>query len=137
MTRRPILTYDAYIPIRPRPFDRTGAEVTTARGNRIRVNSAHYRDFKKNAAEAIAAHGRYRPLIGAVALDLELSADGFHIRAAVLEGQELRRTESGLTGDTDNYAKAILDAMQLAGTLRNDSQVVDLAARLIPRSVNQ
>jgi len=34
----------------------------------------------------------------------------------------------GVWGDIDNYIKAILDAAQLGGVIRNDSQVVEVSA---------
>lgn len=133
--RQPLTHLEAWVDLRPRAFSRTGGIVTDrTTGKRRRLNPAEYRAWLDNAAEHLAAHGRWRQLVGAVALDFEFSLDGFAVRAAVLEGQELRRRESGLTGDLDNYAKAATDALQLAGVLANDQQVVDLGARFRPRT---
>ncbi len=46
----------------------------------------------------------------------------------ILEATDRRGT---LTGDVDNYAKAILDMLQEVGIIENDSQVNNLAVKFV------
>lgn len=135
--REPIRSFRARVDLRPRAFERTGAEVKLATGKRRRVNTVEYRTWKANAAEHLAAFARWRRMVGEVIVHLDVDRDGFTIRAQALpipeDGLTIRR-QSGLTGDVDNYAKAILDALQLAGVIANDQQVVELSVQLVPRT---
>ncbi|WP_213452864.1 RusA family crossover junction endodeoxyribonuclease [Rhizomonospora bruguierae] len=72
-------------------------------------------------AAAHAAWGGGAPHLGAVrvAIVLELPKPA--------RPKDLRYPSGGNTGDVDKHARNVLDALQDAGVVRNDSQVVDLA----------
>lgn len=123
---RPALTYlDAAVKGRPYAWARTA---TTKTGRR--VNPAPYRRWKATAAEVLAAHARWRAFDPAAELTVAVIVhpNGVTVRAVALD----RPTRAGLTGDVDNYAKAVLDAMQDAGVLADDLQIVSLLANINP-----
>ena len=121
----PLDHYRGTLPGRPKPFDRTGVEIRLANGKRKRVNTREYRDWKTSAADVLAGLGRWRsfPPDTELAVTLVVRRDGVDVSIEPVDPCR----PAGITGDLDNYAKAILDALQLAKTFANDRQVSRLA----------
>jgi len=67
-----------------------------------------------------------RKITSPVSVRIVLHRDGFSIDIERMDGDR-----HGLTGDVDNYAKAILDIMQEVGVIENDSQVESLAVAFL------
>lgn len=93
-----------------------------------------YRSWKALALQVIAFSAHYRELQGEISVTIDIYADRTEIRAQTLEPGDPRRAGTKLTGDIDNYAKAVLDAMQAAGTINDDSQVAELLIRFRPEA---
>ena len=104
------------IPLRPvpapRPRGKQGQRAYYPRG---------YSDWLQAAALLIRSHGERHD--GPVAVTIHLEEDGFGLKVVDVE----RTRPVGMPGDADNFAKAIVDAAQIAGLIRNDSQVQSLS----------
>lgn len=122
---RPLEYLEVEVEGRPVTWKRTAS----GRGGR-RYNPKEYQDWKDRAAVRFAAGAQLRKMKGDVAVAVEVFGDRVEVRASALD--ESRRAGTGLRGDVDNYAKAVLDALQAAGVLRDDVQVVDLRVRIRP-----
>lgn len=96
-----------------------------------------YRSWKSLAAQVIAFSARYRELKGEVSITIDLYADRTELRAVALEPTDGRRPGTGLTGDIDNYAKAVLDAMQAAETIADDIAIAELHVRFRPERAQE
>ena len=120
-----------HIPGRPIPYPRSGGS-----GSR-RYTPSRFRDWIELAAKAIAeTDGIELGVEGPVAVSIDVTPRGYDVeltRSTIVRPGGLRR------GDIDNYAKAVLDALQwrddhpLAppGWILNDAQVVDESARFV------
>lgn len=97
-----------------------------------RYTPGPYRSWKTLASQVIALMGRYRRLEGEISVTIDLYADRVEVKATTLEPGDNRRQPTGLTGDIDNYAKAVLDAMQTAGVIADDIAVAELHIRFRP-----
>lgn len=91
-----------------------------------------YASWKALAAEVLAFSARYRELKGEVTIQIDLFPDRVEVKAQALEPTDARRAPTGLTGDIDNYAKAVLDALQKAGTIADDKAIAELRIRFRP-----
>lgn len=110
-----------------------GRPITWARaasGNGRRHTPEPYRSWKANAAVEYQAAAKLRrfPPDSELAVLVDVWADRVEVSVSVLEAAD-RRRPANVTGDVDNYAKAALDALEAAGTIRNDVQVADLRVR--------
>lgn len=123
---------------RPMPFQRT----RILKGRPIQDQA--YRAWKQAAALELRSQWVGSPVECAVWVDVTVHPDRADV---VLSGSPLRYSvgvadgeaaqsgrkatawRGGLRGDLDNYVKAVLDAMQDAGVIGDDRQVVGLAAR--------
>lgn len=119
---KPIRHLEATIPGKPitwgRPVDTDGR----------RLNPVRYRRWKSDAVTAIQVAAGLRSFTGEVAVDIDLHPDRVEIKI----GQVLsRRAGSGIQGDVDNYAKAVLDAIQEAGVIANDRDVTVMMVRIV------
>jgi Holliday junction resolvase RusA-like endonuclease len=124
---RPSLTsFEAIIPGQPYAWPRPDSR------GRARFNPKGYAAWQKVAAEALAAQARWRSFPGEVAITLVIHPDGVDVRAASLIRHDPQRPPA-LRGDLDNYAKAIIDAMQVAGVMGNDRQMVSLDVTFHPQ----
>lgn len=101
---------------------------TTPEGKRVTAN--RYRTWKRHAKEVLQAGAGYRTFRGEVAVDIELHPD--RVTVAVQALDDARRPGTGLQGDVDNYAKAVLDALQAGGVLTDDKTVTQLIVRIHP-----
>jgi Holliday junction resolvase RusA-like endonuclease len=110
------------IPIRPMAYKR----VRSGGGNRI-YNPPEYRDWKNNVrmlARYARTSGKTTDL--PVSVDITLFSD--RIEAEIIEVTDRDFARQGMRGDIDNYAKAVLDALEGVGFL-NDRQVRHLTVR--------
>ena len=128
--RKPLLTFDAAVDIRPRAWPRTATVFGKNSGRMVQVNPLPYRNWQKELAPILEGLGRFRSMVGEISIDIDLGRDCFRIRAAVLDDH--LRAGTTLTGDIDNYAKALLDTLQVAGVIPDDKQVSALAVRFNP-----
>lgn len=95
-----------------------------------RVTPARYRAWKKHAREVLRAGAGYRTFRGEVIVEIELHSDRVVVAVEALDDE--RRPGTGLQGDVDNYAKAVLDALQAGGVLTDDKTVAQLTVRIHP-----
>ncbi len=123
MTGRTIRKFTIDIMGKPIVWART---TTTPEGKR--VNPTRYRAWKQHAIEVLRAGAGYRTFNGEVAVDIELHPDRVTVTVQAL-GTE-RRPGTGLQGDVDNYAKAVLDALEAGGVITNDKEVTQLTVRI-------
>lgn len=110
-----------------RPVDRQGG---TVRG---RFTPEPYKSWKDKAAVTFQAEAKLRrfPAGAELAVAVDVYADRVEVRVSALDALDSRRP-AGVTGDVDNYAKAVLDALQAAGTIADDRAVIDLRVRFRP-----
>ncbi len=125
MTGRSIRNFTIDIMGKPIVWART---LTLPDGSR--VTPTRYRVWKKHASEVLEAGAGYRTFKGEVVVDIELHPDRVTVTVQAL-GPE-RRPGTGLQGDVDNYAKAVLDALEARGVLTNDKMVAQLTVRIHP-----
>lgn len=126
---RPIQHLEAEIVGPARAWPRT--KVAMPGGKVRRYNPRAYADWKTENAEKLRAFAGYRTFSGEISVAVDVRPDGYTVRIAALDPGDERRPTS-LTGDIDNYAKAILDALQEGNVITNDNQVTDLTVRFIP-----
>ena len=103
---------------------------TATLGDGTRVNPQRYRDWKRHAKDVLQAGAGYRTFRGEVAVDIELHPDRVTVAVEALDDE--RRAGTGLQGDVDNYAKAVLDALQAGEVLTDDKTVAQLTVRIHP-----
>lgn len=103
---------------------------TTPEGKQ--VTPTRYRAWKRDAAEVLQAGAAYRTFSGEVNVDIELHPDRVTVAVQALDDEDQRRAGTGIQGDVDNYAKAVLDALQYAGVLNDDRDVAQLTIRIHP-----
>lgn len=118
------------IPGHPVPYDRAITTTNTRTGKPMRVHSPRYRRWRSQARLDLYRQGGNYP--AAVAVAIEVTADGCHL--TVEPATTTRPTR--LRGDVDNYAKACLDALQTAGVINDDRQVVALTVRFRPEEAS-
>jgi Holliday junction resolvase RusA-like endonuclease len=128
----PILSLTAQVLGRPRAWPRTATVVDRLTGKTRQVNPPGYRAWKTLAAAKLAAFAGYRTFTGEVAVMVDVGASGVSVQVVALDPDDARRKPTGLTGDVDNYSKAVLDALEAAGVLADDVQVADLRVRFRP-----
>ena len=91
--------------------------------------------WRKAVADAVLEHRANRHLQGPLAVDavFYLARPKRHYgtgrNAAALRGDAPDYPVARGRGDTDKYARGLLDALQLAGVYDDDGQVADLTAR--------
>lgn len=126
---RPLEYLEAKIPGKPIAWARAGGRAD----GRGRYTPEPYRTWKAGAAVAAQAAAKLRrfPEGSEVAVAIDVFPGRVEVRVSALEADD-RRRPSDLTGDLDNYAKAVLDALQAAGTIANDHAVADLRVRFRP-----
>lgn len=107
------------IPGRPVPFTRPGE----ARDGH-RYTPAEYEAWLDSAAWRFKAATRTREFDGPVVLEVTVRGDGIDVTVSEHDG----RRPKGITGDLDNYVKAVGDALQRSGVIGNDRQVLGLLA---------
>lgn len=117
------------IPGKPVTYGRT-ATVVDDRGRRRRILPLGYRQWREKARDAINIGRRGRHLDGQFLLEVEIAAD--EVRATFTPAPPVRTRGIGVTGDLDNYVKAVLDAAQDSGLIANDRQAVAITARFTP-----
>lgn len=115
-SRRQLTSYRATIDGRPIAFART----TNLEDGR-RITPARYRRWKSNAARQLTGGGTFP---GEVAIKLTIFADRIELAIESLRDRTIR--PKGVTGDLDNYAKAVLDALTDAQIITDDDQVAAL-----------
>lgn len=117
--------------IKGRPI--TWARAANRSDGRGRYTPEPYATWKRGAATAAQAAAKLRrfPTGAELAVDVDVFADRVDVRVAALDALDRRRPD-GLSGDVDNYAKAVLDALQAAGTMKDDVQVAELRVRFRP-----
>lgn len=117
--REPLMTYHVTIPGSPGPAKINSRMTPVKRGGRAKlVNSKPYRKWKRSAVLVMRAEARGRSF-GPGPLRVEVLA--FWPR------QNRTGPAAGLAlGDVDAVAKAVLDALQVAGVIHDDAQVVAL-----------
>ena len=125
MTQRRIQSFT--IPIMGKPI--VWARTATSNSGK-RVTPARYRAWKRHAREVLRAGAGYRTFQGEVAVEIELHPD--RVTVAVEAIDDARRPGTGLQGDVDNYAKAVLDTLEAGGVLTNDKTVAQLTVRIHP-----
>jgi Holliday junction resolvase RusA-like endonuclease len=125
MSKHPIETVEAAIKGRPiawaRAADRQGGRYTPE----------PYRSWKGTAAEVIAFMARFGTMPREVSVLVDVYSNCIEVKAQSLDLGDERRPK-GITGDIDNYAKAVLDAMQASGVLEDDVAVAELHIRFRP-----
>lgn len=84
---------------------------------------AKYQMWKEAAAWQVRACGK--PIAGPVKVSIQILPD-----QAIVEVTPAHHRPSGLWGDSDNFAKAILDACVAGGVLEDDRMVTCLEVRL-------
>ncbi len=84
-----------------------------------------YRDYLEMAATIIAIEHKGDPLEGPLYVQTRFNAEGVTVnyRASLFKPEW-----TGRRGDIDNLAGSILDALQQGGAIKNDKDVVSLAA---------
>jgi len=127
LSRPPLASLQALIPGKPFAWPRPNSR------GRQRFNPQRYAAWQQTAAEALAAQARWRTFPGEVAVNIFVYEDGVVVSAAGLPTERRQQRPKGIRGDLDNYAKAVIDAMQVAGVMANDRQMVTLEASFIPR----
>ena len=132
MSKRRIQSLTATITGKPKTWPRTQAQVTKPDGTRIRVNPQAYRTWKTETADKLAAMAGYRTFSGEVAVRIDLGSNDTRVEVVELDGDDQRRKPTGLRGDIDNYAKAVLDALQASGVVTDDRVVAQLEVRFRP-----
>jgi len=89
------------------------------------------------AAQVIAFSAKYHKLEGELNVIIDLYPDRTEVRAQTLDITDQRRAPTKLTGDIDNYAKAVLDALEAAGTIADDKAVAELTVRFRPNRIEE
>lgn len=127
--RRPLTYLDATVAGRPYAWPRTAS---TKSGRR--VNPAPYRAWKRHAADVLAGYARWRAFEpdAEISVDVRVHPDGVTVRATVLDTP----IREALTGDLDNYGKAVLDALQAAGVIADDKAVSVLTLTFEPAKLH-
>lgn len=92
-----------------------------------RLNPARYRRWKSDAVIALQVAAGMRSFAGEIDVDIILHPDRVEIS---IDETETRRPGTGIRGDVDNYAKAVLDAIQAAGVIANDRDVTVMTVRI-------
>ena len=84
-----------------------------------------YRDYLNMAAQVIAIEHRGAPLEGPLYVQTRFNKEGVTVsyRPSILRPEWTARRS-----DIDNLAGSILDALQQGGAIKNDKDVVSLAA---------
>ncbi len=131
MSREPIQYLDAEILNRPKAWPRTALTVDPE-GKPRPVNPREYKAWKREVASKLQALARFRSFPGEVSVSIDVKRDRLQVRVAALDEDDPRRPATGLTGDVDNYAKAVLDALQASGVLPDDVAVAELTVRFRP-----
>jgi Holliday junction resolvase RusA-like endonuclease len=86
--------------------------------------SKRYQEWREHAAWQVRLSSK--PMDGPVRVSVVVRRDSVEVEVVASSVER----PAGLRGDLDNYAgKAVLDALQAGGLLRNDSQVTQLEAR--------
>lgn len=131
---RPLEYLEASIDGRPITWART-ADRGDGAG---RYTPEPYRGWKEKASVTFQAEAKLRrfPAGAELAVSIDVFADRLEVRVSALDESDARRP-SGVTGDVDNYAKAVLDALQAAGTITDDRYVADLRVRLRPEKADE
>lgn len=113
---------------RPMPFKRHITRVD-AEGKPHGSHPPEYRQWQQIAAAKLSAQASFGEITGPVAVEIVVSAGETRVSVVSVEGQGARPTR--VTGDIDNYAKAVLDALQQGDhpVIRDDRQVVSLSVR--------
>jgi Holliday junction resolvase RusA-like endonuclease len=124
MTQLETYYVEAEIPGRPIAWART------ADANGRRITPARYRAWKELAVGHLAIASRFRRMTGEVSIVIDLHPDRVAVKVAALD--ELRRPGTSIAGDVDNYAKAVLDALQAANVLGDDKQATEVLVRINP-----
>lgn len=122
---KPLEYLTASIEGQPKTWERTGSD---RKGRRF--NPRGYQTWKDRAAVRFASAAQLRRFPGEVAVAIDLFPDRVDVQVSAIEDADARRPGTGLRGDVDNYAKAVLDALQAAGTVPNDVKVADLRVRI-------
>lgn len=131
MPTEPIRSLQASIPGRPVPWARATSGADSRTGRPRRFTPTAQKAWGRLAADALAAHARWRHLDGEVAVTVTVRPDRVDVSAVSLHTDDKRRPR-GLPGDIDNYAKAVLDALTESGVLADDRQVVSLEIHFDP-----
>lgn len=87
-------------------------------------NPAHYTEWKDNIKELLSHHRV--AFEGPVSLDLLFTEKSVHVR--VIPVVENFQRDKWVKGDLDNLAGGVMDALQDAGLIDNDRDVVQLHA---------
>lgn len=122
---KPLEYLEAIIGTRPIAWARAGTDP-----NGRRFTPKRYQAWKDRAVPQLQASAKLRRFPGEVAVAIDVFPDRTEVRISAIEPEDRRRQT--LRGDVDNYAKAVLDALQDAGTLTDDHQVADLRVRFRP-----
>ncbi len=110
-----------WLPGRPVPYDRAVSAINRRTGRPMRVHSQRYRDWRALAAQAARCAARTTwtdPVSVWIGVEPE--------RVEVHIGPHLATRPKGIRGDIDNYAKAVLDALQSGAVLADDRLVETL-----------
>lgn len=99
-------------------------------------NSKRYEAYKQKCALVLQSAYRQRIPIGmavAISIEVVIPRPKSRPRSGLVSmywnpDDDYPAPIGGVWGDIDNYIKAILDAAQLGGVIRNDSQVVEVSA---------
>ena len=129
---RPLERLSTAVRSRPVPWARTATVRSPRGGPDRRITPHRYRTWKRSAVEILAGAAGWRTFDPASALEVEITVypDGVTVDLSPTRfdlGYLDRR--AGLRGDIDNYAKAVLDALQDADVIADDRQIVALSVR--------
>ena len=113
-----------YVKKRPRALPSARAKAGQ-KGYRPRSYQKWAADVKEELRRIWKSANRGVTLTGPVSVEIALCRSGFTVWIAP-SGESER---AGLTGDADNYAKAILDCLTKAGVIGDDQQVESVQAR--------
>ncbi|GEM_PF-3097501 len=111
-----------WIPGKPVPYDRAVTATSRSTGRPIRVHSARYRGWRRTAADVVRIMRRRDTWDRPVSVWIGVEAD----RIEVHVGPHTPTRPRALRGDLDNYAKAVLDALQQGGLIADDRLVETL-----------
>lgn len=123
---KPITSFRVTIPGRPIAWARTASA-----GGR-RITPARYRQWKQLAASTISLESKFARFDPETELRVAVHLHKDRTEVAVVAADDRHRPGTGIAGDLDNYAKAVLDALQESGLIADDKAVTYLEVTLHP-----